>query len=89
MRTSRRSAPGVRSWLAIALVGSLLVPATVLVAQGLEGAPSARKFDIVQGFNIRRWSQQHLNLLAVSDLNADELGEFGTRFETATEKAAP
>jgi hypothetical protein len=35
MRTSRR-APGVRSWLAMALVGSLLVPATVLVAQGLE-----------------------------------------------------
>ena len=35
MRTSR-GASGVRSWLAMALVGTLLVPATVLVAQGLE-----------------------------------------------------
>jgi hypothetical protein len=36
-----------------------------------------------QGFNIRRWSERGLNYRAVSDLAADELAEFGDKFETA------
>ncbi|MGJ4949239.1 anti-sigma factor family protein [Bradyrhizobium sp. HKCCYLS20291] len=37
----------------------------------------------LQGFNIRSWRAGGLNYWAISDLGADELGEFGERFETA------
>jgi hypothetical protein len=40
-----------------------------------------------QGFNIRRWTDQGLTLLAVSDLNPDELEEFGSKFEEASRAA--
>ena len=45
------------------------------------GASFAPKLTSVQGFNIRRWRDQGLELLAVSDINADELQEFGGKFE--------
>jgi anti-sigma factor RsiW len=41
------------------------------------------KIETVQGFNIRRWTEQGLNFWAVSDINADELQEFGQKFEAA------
>jgi anti-sigma factor RsiW len=41
------------------------------------------KTETVQGFNIRRWSDRGLNFWAVSDIGADELAEFGEKFETA------
>ena len=41
------------------------------------------KTETVQGFNIRRWSERGLNFWAVSDIGADELAEFGEKFETA------
>ncbi len=37
----------------------------------------------LQGFNVRRWTDNGLNLWAVSDINADELSEFGEKFEAA------
>ena len=37
----------------------------------------------LHGFNVRRWSENGLNLWAVSDINADELMEFGEKFEAA------
>ncbi|HEX2633213.1 MAG TPA: anti-sigma factor [Bradyrhizobium sp.] len=37
-----------------------------------------------QGFNIRTWSDGGLNYWAVSDLAADELAEFGDKFQAAT-----
>ncbi|WGR91300.1 anti-sigma factor [Bradyrhizobium sp. ISRA443] len=37
----------------------------------------------LQGFNIRRWSDHGLKYWAVSDIGADELTEFGEKFETA------
>ena len=37
----------------------------------------------LHGFNVRRWSENGLNLWAVSDINADELAEFGEKFEAA------
>jgi anti-sigma factor RsiW len=37
----------------------------------------------LQGFNIRRWSDHGLNYWAVSDIGADELTEFGEKFEAA------
>src|SRR4029077_10553596 len=38
------------------------------------------KIEPVQGFNIRRWTEQGLNFWAVSDINAEELQEFGQKF---------
>jgi anti-sigma factor RsiW len=43
----------------------------------------AAKTEIIQGFNIRRWSERGLNYWAISDIGADELTEFGEKFETA------
>ena len=43
----------------------------------------AAKTEIIQGFNIRRWSERGLNYWAISDIGADELSEFGEKFETA------
>ena len=37
----------------------------------------------LQGFNVRRWTDNGLNLWAVSDIAADELNEFGEKFEAA------
>src|SRR5690348_6302776 len=48
----------------------------LFVAQDLGTALPAPKLETVQGFNIRRWSDRGLNLLAVSDINRDELDEF-------------
>jgi anti-sigma factor RsiW len=35
----------------------------------------------VQGFNIRRWNADGLEFWAVSDIDAEELQEFGAKFE--------
>jgi anti-sigma factor RsiW len=37
----------------------------------------------MQGFNVRRWSEQGMNFWAVSDIAPDELAEFGEKFESA------
>jgi hypothetical protein len=39
----------------------------------------------VQGFNIRRWGDRGMNYWAVSDIGADELNEFGEKFEAAAQ----
>ena len=59
----------------------------LFVAQGMVPALPAPKIETVQGFNIRRWTDQGLTLLAVSDLNRDELEEFGSKFEEASHAA--
>jgi anti-sigma factor RsiW len=55
----------------------------LFVASGAGSGQRAAKTETVQGFNIRRWSERGLNYWAVSDLGADELGEFGEKFEAA------
>jgi anti-sigma factor RsiW len=55
----------------------------LFVAQTASTERHAAKMETIQGFNIRRWSERGLNYWAVSDLAADELAEFGERFETA------
>ena len=51
-------------------------------------APGSSKgsavMESLQGFNVRRWSENGIDLWAVSDLNPDELTEFGEKFEAAT-----
>jgi anti-sigma factor RsiW len=50
-------------------------------------SPGANKrgavMESLQGFNVRRWTDNGLNLWAVSDIAADELNEFGEKFEAA------
>ncbi len=55
----------------------------LFVAQTASAERRAAKIENIQGFNIRRWSERGLNYWAVSDLAADELAEFGDKFETA------
>ena len=59
----------------------------LFVAQGIGPALPAPKVETIQGFNIRRWTDQGLNLMAVSDLNPDELEEFGLKFDEASRAA--
>jgi anti-sigma factor RsiW len=42
--------------------------------------------EVVQGFNIRHWSEQGLSLWAISDINATELQKFAEKFEAALQK---
>jgi anti-sigma factor RsiW len=55
----------------------------LFVAQTSNAEHRAAKIETIQGFNIRRWSDRGLNYWAVSDLGADELAEFGDKFEAA------
>jgi anti-sigma factor RsiW len=55
----------------------------LFVAQSMGSALQSPRFETVQGFNVRRWTSQGLNLLAVSDINSDELEEFGKKLEAA------
>ena len=55
----------------------------LFVAQTSDTERHAARMSQRQGFNIRRWSDHGLNFWAVSDLSADELAEFGEKFETA------
>jgi anti-sigma factor RsiW len=55
----------------------------LFVAQTSDTERRAARTSQRQGFNIRRWSDHGLNFWAVSDLGADELAEFGEKFERA------
>ena len=55
----------------------------LFVAQTASTEHRAARTETIQGFNIRRWSDRGLNFWAVSDLGADELAEFGEKFEAA------
>jgi anti-sigma factor RsiW len=58
----------------------------LFVAEG-SAQNSRPRTEIAQGFNVLRWSERGLDLFAISDLNADELREFGDKF-AAAEKAS-
>ncbi|CCE02572.1 anti-sigma factor [Bradyrhizobium sp. STM 3809] len=55
----------------------------LFVAQTSSAERRTAKLDTIQGFNIRSWRDRGLSYWAVSDINADELNEFGERFERA------
>jgi anti-sigma factor RsiW len=57
----------------------------LFVAQTSSTARKPAKIETIQGFNIRRWSDRGLNYWAVSDVGADELAEFGDKFEAAVQ----
>jgi len=55
----------------------------LFVAQALSSAPFAPQSKSVQRFNILCWSELGLDLVAISDVNVDELQEFSEKFEAA------
>ena len=54
-----------------------------LQSQGFAKGDRAAIMESLHGFNVRRWRENGLNLWAVSDINAEELAEFGEKFEAA------
>src|SRR4030081_2945218 len=60
----------------------------LFVAQTASTERHTATLETLQGFNIRRWSERGLNYWAVSDLAADELADFGAKFETALRSGA-
>ncbi|HWF95588.1 MAG TPA: anti-sigma factor [Xanthobacteraceae bacterium] len=59
----------------------------LFVAQ-LMGPERRATIEQVQGFNIWRWTRSDLGFWAVSDINAEELQEFGEKFEAAVRSGA-
>jgi anti-sigma factor RsiW len=57
----------------------------LFVAQTSNTERQSATIETLQGFNIRRWRDHGLNYWAVSDIGADELNEFGEKFEAATQ----
>jgi len=55
----------------------------LFVAQTSNMEHRAPRTETFQGFNIRSWSERGLNFWAISDIGADELGEFSEKFEAA------
>ncbi|HEY3891563.1 MAG TPA: anti-sigma factor [Bradyrhizobium sp.] len=60
----------------------------LFVAQTADTERHTAKMESMQGFNIWRWSDRGLNYWAVSDLGADELAEFGEKFEAASRSSS-
>jgi anti-sigma factor RsiW len=60
----------------------------LFVAQTASTESRSPKMETIQGFNIRRWGDRGLNYWAVSDIAADELAEFGEKFEAAMKASA-
>jgi anti-sigma factor RsiW len=61
----------------------------LFVGPRLGGAPRGAKTAMVQGFNVYHWAQDGLGFWAVSDINADELAEFGRHMPTRYGPAPP
>ena len=57
----------------------------LFVSQTASTERHAAKITTLQGFNVRSWSDRGLNYWAVSDVGADELAEFGDKFEAAVQ----
>ncbi len=55
----------------------------LFVAQTASTERKAPKMETMQGFSVLRWSEQGMNFWAVSDIGADELTEFGAKFQAA------
>jgi anti-sigma factor RsiW len=51
------------------------------VAAQVSGPERRATIEQLQGFNIWRWSRSDLGFWAVSDINAEELQEFGEKLE--------
>jgi len=57
----------------------------LFVARHTDDEHAGSKVEAVHGFNVRRWTTAGLDFWAVSDINAEELDEFGQKFTAATQ----
>jgi anti-sigma factor RsiW len=57
--------------------------ATLISGQQILGPERRASIEQVQGFNIWRWTRSDLGFWAASDINAEELQEFGEKLEAA------
>jgi anti-sigma factor RsiW len=55
----------------------------LFVARHTGAEHGGTKVETVHGFNVRRWTAEGLDFWAVSDINAEELDEFGQKFIAA------
>jgi anti-sigma factor RsiW len=55
----------------------------LFVARHLDAEHGGAKVETMHGFNVRHWTQGGLAFWAVSDINPDELEEFGQKFMAA------
>ena len=55
----------------------------LFVGESLGEMARAPRADTAHGFNMRRWTEKGLDLLAVSDLDGQELQEFAEKFRAA------
>jgi anti-sigma factor RsiW len=53
----------------------------LFVVHGTAAAAQESRMETAQGFNIYRWRASGLSVIAISDLNAEELHEFCEKFE--------
>jgi anti-sigma factor RsiW len=61
---------------------------TAQVATQVMGPERRASVEQVQGFNIWRWTRSDLGFWAVSDINAEELQEFGEKLEAGVRSGA-
>ena len=61
----------------------------LFVAQRLGDARPSAKSEILQGYNVRHWSDQGLDFWAVSDLAPDEMKEFSRQISAALRPSGP
>jgi anti-sigma factor RsiW len=61
----------------------------LFVAQRLGDKRAGARSETIQGFHARHWSEQGLDMWAVSDIAADELGEFAQDISAALKPASP
>ena len=59
----------------------------LFIAPAAASEGGGAKIEKVQGFNIRRWNADGLEFWAVSDIDAEELQEFGAKFEAGLHEA--
>jgi anti-sigma factor RsiW len=52
----------------------------LFVTQAPDSEQQPAKLDTVQGYNVLRWRARGLEFFAISDINAEELKEFGDKF---------
>jgi anti-sigma factor RsiW len=64
-------------------VAPVAAQATTQVTTQIMGPERRATLEQLQGFNIWRWTRSDLGFWAVSDINAEELQEFGEKLEVA------
>jgi anti-sigma factor RsiW len=56
----------------------------LFVSKALGLKPMGSRSKSIRGFNTLYWSEQGLDMLAISDINTDELAEFAGKFQAAS-----